>query len=283
LRSYLNQLVPERVGFLTYHPRDSASGPFVNVKCFACDALVGAENVDSVVDAFVAHGHQHHGWSYPESAVRNFARNYVEATERLSGDTERLSQIGPISIQRVTDGRIGAWLRLFDHDGFAGNPDWASCYCLEPHLPATHEEPESAWRQRRAEVVERLRAGTTVGYLAYVDDRPAAWVNASSRADYGLFGPIEPDGPEPSSLVGIACFVVAPPFRRHGVASALLDHVIADARPRGASWVEAYPRNEPEANDASHFRGPRSMYDARGFMPVQVREKDTVVRLRVGR
>jgi hypothetical protein len=27
------------------------------------------------------------------------------------------------------------------------------------------------------------------------------------------------------------------------------------------------------------FRGPRSMYDARGFEPINVREHDTVVRL----
>jgi GNAT superfamily N-acetyltransferase len=255
----------------------------MNVKCFACDALVRAESVDAVVDAFVAHGQQHHTWSYPDTAVRNYARNYAEATERLTGDTERLSHIGQVRINRVTDDRIGDWLRLFDHDGFADNPDWASCYCLEPHLPATREEPERAWRQTRAAVCERLRAGTTVGYLAYVDDRPAGWVNASSRADYGLYGPIEPGGPEPSSVVGVACFVVAPPFRRHGIASGLLDHVIKDARPRGASWVEGYPRNQPEGNDASRFRGPRSMYDARGFVPVQVREKDTVMRLRVDR
>ena len=82
-------------------------------------------------------------------------------------------------------------------------------------------------------------------------------------------------------MIGVSCFVIAPPFRRHGVASALLDRVIADASARGAAWIEAYPRNDPEQNDAAHFRGPRSMYDARGFEPVQVRDRDTVVRLPV--
>jgi GNAT superfamily N-acetyltransferase len=254
----------------------------VNVKCFACNALIGADNADAIVDAFVAHGRQDHTWSYPDAALRQYARNYAEATERLSADTERLSEISPIRIDRVTHDRIGGWLRLFDHDGFAGNPDWASCYCLEPHVPAPSEEPERAWRETRAAMVERLGAGTTIGYLAYVGDRAAGWVNASSRSEYRLYGPIEPGGPEPSSVVGVSCFLVAPPFRRHGIAAALLDHVIGDARSRGASWVEAYPRNAPEGNDASHFRGPRSMYDARGFVPVQQRERDTVMRLRVG-
>lgn len=129
-------------------------------------------------------------------------------------------------------------------------------------------------------MVERLRGGTTFGYLAYVDGRPAGWVNASLRSDYGLFRHADPDGPAPASVIGVSCFVIAPPFRRHGIASALLDQVIADASGRGASWIEGYPHNKPEEGDAGHFRGPRSMYDARGFEPIKVREHDTVVRLR---
>jgi GNAT superfamily N-acetyltransferase len=83
-------------------------------------------------------------------------------------------------------------------------------------------------------------------------------------------------------VIGVSCFVVAPPFRRHGVASALLDRVVADAAARGASWIEGYPRNEPEGTDAGHFRGKKSMYEARGLQPVVARERDTVMRKRVG-
>lgn len=250
----------------------------MKVKCFACDALVEATDSNAVVDAFVAHGREKHTWSYPEEAIRNYARNYVDAAERLTGSTERLPEIGDITVHPVTEDRIDDWLRFFDHDAFAGNPDWASCYCLEPHVPATPEEPELAWRARRAAVAQRFRAGTTFGYLAYVGGRPAGWVNASLRSEYGQFRLVDPDGPGPRSVIGIACFVIAPPFRRHGVAAALLDRVIADANTRGASWVEAYPHSEPEANDAGHFRGPRSMYEARGFQSVEVREHFTVMR-----
>src|SRR5262249_32466834 len=160
----------------------------------------------------------------------------------------------------------------------AGNPDWASCYCLEPHVPPTPEQLERPWRERRATVAQRLRDDTTFGYLAYVDGRPAGGVNASLRSDYGLYRGVDPDGPFPPSVIGVSCFVIAPPFRRHGVASTLLDRVIADASVRGAAWIEGYTRNTPEAGDAGHFRGPRSMYDVRGFVPIQVRERDTVVR-----
>ena len=92
-------------------------------------------------------------------------------------------------------------------------------------------------------------------------------MNASFRSEYGLYQLVGRGGPEPRSVIGVSCFVIAPPFRRHGVASALLDRVIADASARGAVWIEAYPRNNPDESDAAHFRGPRSMYDARGFEP----------------
>jgi hypothetical protein len=65
----------------------------VKVKCFGCDALIEADDFDAVADAFVVHGHESHTWSYPEEAVRNYARNYAEAIERLTGGTERLSEI----------------------------------------------------------------------------------------------------------------------------------------------------------------------------------------------
>ncbi len=250
----------------------------MQVKCFECDALIESDDLNTIAGAFVAHGRQVHNWSYPEESIRNYAQNYAEAVERLTGGTERLSEIGHVTIHPVTDSRIDDWLHFFDHEAFAGNPDWASCYCLEPHVPATPEQPERAWRETRAAVVKRLGIGTTVGYLAYINDRPVGWVNASLRSDYGLYRLVDPDGPKPLSVIGVSCFVIAPPFRRHGIASALLDRVIADASSRGASWIEGYPHNDPEASDAGHFRGPRSMYDARGFLPIEVRDGYTVMR-----
>jgi GNAT superfamily N-acetyltransferase len=250
----------------------------MKIKCFECDAQIEADDSDAIVDGFIAHARESHAWSYPEEALRNYARNCAEAPERLTGGTERLPRIGEVTIHPVTADRVDDWLRFFDHDAFADNPDWASCYCLEPHVPATAEQPERAWRDRRAAVAERLQCGRAFGYLAYVGGLPAGWVNASLRSDYGLYRHVDPGGPEPASVIGISCFIIAPPFRRHGVASALLDRVIADASARGAAWIEGYPFNNPQENDAHHFRGPRSMYDARGFEPIAVRERDTVVR-----
>ena len=254
----------------------------MNVKCFECEAMLTADDVDGAVQAFVRHGREQHTWSYPQEALQNYARNYAEATERLSDETDRLSTIGAVTVHEMSEERIDDWLRLFDCDGFAGNPDWASCYCLEPHLPATPDRPERPWRETRATMIARLRAGTTAGYLAYVDGRAVGWVNASRRSEYGLFRDVDPNGPSPGSVIGISCFIIAPPYRRHGVAAALLDRAIADAAERGAAWIEGYPHNAPRGNDPGHFRGPRAMYEARGFRPLETHERYTVMRRSVG-
>lgn len=254
----------------------------MHVTCFGCDARIDGPDLASIADAFVAHARDAHAWTYPETALRNYAGNYAEATERLSQDVARRDAIGAIAIHPVTPERLADWQRFFDHDAFAGNPSWASCYCLVPHATESPEEPERPWRTNRATVVERLANGGTFGYLAYVDGRPAGWVNASLRSAYTFLPDVDPTGPEPSTVIGVSCFVVAPPFRRHGVAAALLDRVIADAVARGAAWIEAYPHLTPEDGDAGHFRGPRGMFEARGFEPAARTERIAVLRRRVG-
>ena len=66
----------------------------MKVKCFGCDASIEADGADDVVEAFVVHGQERHTWSYPEEALRNYARNYAEANERLTGGIERLPEVG---------------------------------------------------------------------------------------------------------------------------------------------------------------------------------------------
>lgn len=250
----------------------------MRVECFGCDVAIEADDAATISDRFVAHAGDSHDWSYPEEALRMWARNYAEATERLTGGTERLPEIGEVIMHPVTEDRIDDWLQFFDHDAFADNPAWADCYCLEPHDPNTDDE--RSWTDKRAAMVERIRTQGTFGYLAYVGGRPAGWVNTSRRSDYGgFYRAVDPEGPDPSSVIGVSCFVIAPPFRKHGVALRLLDRVIEDAASLGASWIEAYPHNERNEPGASHFfRGPRSMYDARGFEPIETRERETVVR-----
>src|SRR4030095_8604164 len=74
----------------------------VKVKCFGCDATIEAPTPDAVTDAFVAHALESHTWTYPQESIRNYARNYADASERLTGETERLLEIGNIAVHPVT-------------------------------------------------------------------------------------------------------------------------------------------------------------------------------------
>jgi GNAT superfamily N-acetyltransferase len=247
-------------------------------QCEACPATVEGEDLERFGDAFIAHVRADHpDWPYPDRAVRN----YAEATQRLSPVGDRLVAVDDVEVHRVTEDRLDDWLAFFDHDAFAGNPAWAACYCSEPHLrePKGPDEVDSrSWQENREIMTGLLRSGRSVGYLAYVGGRPAGWVNASVRTEYALYRRGEGVEPADGDVIGVSCFVIAPPYRGHGLAAALLDRVIADAPSRGASWVEAYPFNGEPADAAGNFRGPRAMYDQRGFEAVRERTRDTVVR-----
>lgn len=247
----------------------------MEVTCFECNETLTAEDEVALGESFLGHARARHEWPFPDDGIRN----YAAAVQRLTGPSERVDSIGAVEIHRVTDDRIDDWLYFFDHEAFVGKPEWATCYCLEPHEKSAKdgdpEPPFGTWRERRERMAKLLRSGQSYGYLAYVDGKAAAWVNSSLRKDYSLFR--REDG-EDGDTIGVSCFIVAPPYRRHGLSTALLDRVIADAPERGAKWIEAYPFNGESEDDAGNFRGRRSMYDSRGFVEVDVRGRDSVVR-----
>jgi len=245
------------------------------VECFEKDDRFDGDEVEELAGRFVAHVRASHDVPYPDDELRLWARNFAEASVREDGPVERLPSIGAIEVHPVTEDRIDDWLRFFDRDAFPDNPDWGSCYCLHPH---TGDAPERPWRDVRADMIERLRSGATLGYLAYVDGRTAGWVNASYRSTYAKYDGIDPEGPAADAVVGVSCFVIAPPYRRHGVSSALLDRVVEDGGARGARYVEGYPHKAAPTDDASSFCGPRSMFDARDFSAAEEHETFTVVR-----
>ena len=245
-----------------------------------CGASLDGEDEEAFVDGFLAHARaKHPDWAqFPDVGVRN----YGAARLRLTGPSERLEAIGTVEIHPVTPDRIEDWTTFFDHEGFVGRSEWAACYCTEPHLRSPVTDPPSedhrTWRENREHERERLREGRAFGYLAYVDGHAGGWVNASKRSDYALF---RMGAPDDDDVIGVSCFVIAPPYRRHGLAGQLLDRVVADAPGRGAAFVEAYPLVLTHEDNDANFRGSRSLYDARGFEPAEERKGYTVMRRRV--
>lgn len=111
------------------------------------------------------------------------------------------------------------------------------------------------------------------GYLAYLDKVPVGWVGVAVRTETPRLGhsrsiPAIDELP----VWAIGCFRIRPGFRRRGIATALLDGVVAAARRAGAPGVEAYPI-DPEGGRVdvgAGYVGIASMFDAAGFRRVLV-------------
>lgn len=100
-------------------------------------------------DRFLAHARSSHEWPYPDQGIRN----YAEATQRLTGPSDRLTERGDLTIHPVTEDRLDDWAAFFfGHEAFVGNPEWAACYCLEPPVAsrgAPQEVDVRHWRRNR--------------------------------------------------------------------------------------------------------------------------------------
>lgn len=62
----------------------------------------------------------------------------------------------------------------------------------------------------------------------------------------------------------VVCFVIEKAHRSKGIATAMLQRVIADAKTDGYAVVEAYPSLRAKS-EAGNFRGPLSLYLKNGF------------------
>jgi GNAT superfamily N-acetyltransferase len=74
--------------------------------------------------------------------------------------------------------------------------------------------------------------------------------------------------PDPGAIWSVTCFVVAPGYRRKGIAAALLQAAVEHAFTHGAAAVEAYPVDpvaRPKAGPADLYQGPLPLFVAAGF------------------
>lgn len=247
--------------------------------CDGCGLLLVSPSVEDYPAVFLAHVRSAHlDWPYDDEAVLTVGA----AMLRLTGSVEWLSDIGPIEVHAVDGpGRVDDWLALFDHDLFVDRPWLASCYCLEPHQPIDAPS-QSEWEERRARMISLFGKGEAFGYLAYAKGRPVGWVNAAARAHQALHARGPDSDPPNDQVAAVACFAVAPPYRRHRISERLLDAVVEGAPGRGLSWVEGYPikAGEGAAQDplAGSFRGSRVLFESRGFELVKERARDLVFR-----
>jgi ribosomal protein S18 acetylase RimI-like enzyme len=197
-----------------------------------------------------------------------------------------------LRIERLTPARRDDFLRFFDHErgpAFADNPAWAKCYCHFYAVPRA-----IAWKSldgdaNRTAMSARIDAAEMDGFLAYAGDEVVGWLNAQPRsrlphcmARMGIPAP-HAEAPAESSAV-IVCFVIAPAWRRRGVARALLAGALASFEARGIQVVDAFPFKSGDSTTASeHYHGPSPLFREAGFDVLKEHKDLTVMRKRFDR
>jgi GNAT superfamily N-acetyltransferase len=191
----------------------------------------------------------------------------------------RLPEIGEIRVEDVTRDRVADYQAFFDHDAFRDYPAWQSCYCMETHRTQTDDE----WALRtaadnRRDMTSGIEDGNVTALLAYVDGKPVGWCNygETTRLD-GVMHRFGLHAGEQQGVGSVACFVIAPPYRKHGVASALLEAALERLRARGVPVVEAYPARKQDSPQGN-YRGPLQMFLRAGFEPYRETERHLIVR-----
>jgi len=193
-------------------------------------------------------------------------------------------------IRPLTPDLASAYLDYFDHRAFPsdgdGNPN-GPCYCNAPTMETAEvrrmvsefgDDVKGALRRNAA---RQLAEGRLHGYLAFVDGISIGWCNAGDMDSYPVndwnFIPDSARRDACGRTMSIVCFSIAPDHCGRGVATALLERVIADARAAGYAAVEGYGEVHRELV-AWDFHGPTRLYEKAGFVEMATVDDRVVMR-----
>jgi GNAT superfamily N-acetyltransferase len=150
---------------------------------------------------------------------------------------------------------------------------------METHRTQTDEE----WAVRtaadnRRDMTGKIEKGDLTALLAYVDEKPVGWCNYGETTRLnGVMHRFGLNVAEQQGVGSLACFVIASPYRGHGVATALLDAALERLGTRGVKVAEGYPLKDSKS-DQSNYRGPLSMFLQAGFEPYRETGRHLIVR-----
>ena len=201
----------------------------------------------------------------------------VAVDPKLQAELARVESVGTVEIRDVTPERLDDYLAFFDHEAFRDYPAWRACYCIETHLQAEDDGTRKAEDNRR-DMIELINRGEVTTLLAYADEKPVGWCNyGETTALAGLMRRFKLEPSDHAGVGSISCFIIAAPYRRHGIASRLLDTALDRLRNRGLKSVEAYPVRE-DGSAQGNYRGAFSMYARAGFQPYRDAGRNVIVR-----
>lgn len=197
-----------------------------------------------------------------------------------------------LEIEPLTPDLAADFFDFFDNRAFTDNSPMQPCYCCsdtmseEQHKTDLFGQVEAnggkeGFKRALRKCAERQIASSILkGYLAFADGKAIGWCNANDKANYFRF-----DAFILGNTVGrtksIVCFEIAPEFRGQGVATALLERVVSDAKADGYAVAEGYPRLR-DSRFAFDFNGPVRLYEKCGFVRVAQQGNVAIMRKEIG-
>jgi GNAT superfamily N-acetyltransferase len=124
---------------------------------------------------------------------------------------------------------------------FGAHGAYSNCWCMFWRLPHT-DFNRMPVEKRKAMLQSLALSAQPPGLLAYVDGTVAGWISLGRREGFAAL--------ERSRLLkriddrpvwSVVCFFVARPYRRQGIAQALLKGAVDYAASQSAKIIEAYP------------------------------------------
>ena len=138
---------------------------------------------------------------------------------------------------------------------------------------------ETTSEQNRNATIQLIKDKKMTGFLAFTDNEPVGWCNINSKEHYKKT-PIDskPETSLEGKVASVVCFLIAPAYRKKGIARELLKHAMKTLKEQGFNWIEAYPRKQTELSDAHSYHGPSSLFKSEGFVVVNEDEHFLLMR-----
>lgn len=173
-----------------------------------------------------------------------------------------------IEIKKLTPDLLDDFLYFFDKTAFTDNHHFASCYCYFYHCNYSGKEWENRTAQENREAtINLISQGLMHGFLAYAEGKPVAWCHTDLRKNLAELNDLCNEEDNVYKIGSIVCFIVAPGYRRKGIATRLLEYAIRDFKNDCYNIIEAYPKLVSKT-DAEDHHGPLKMYLDHGFAQV---------------
>lgn len=181
-----------------------------------------------------------------------------------------------ITIKSLTPELAADYFDFFENRAFTDDSPYR-CYCqvfqmTKRQYQSAYDNPEvqqNPGPASRKVAEQQIKDGVLRGYLAYVDGKSIGWCNANDRSNY----PVEPIydvpfyAPIENREKAVVCFEIAPEYRGKGIATGLLNRILADAKAEGYLAVVSFPV----------LRSERYEWDCQG--PIQLYEKVGLVKM----